>query len=175
VAVRSRTEPGALAVAVRNAVKEIAPDEPIYRVNTMRDLLSFWMSPQKFSSVLLSVFAGLALVLAAIGIYGVIAYSVVQRTREIGIRMALGADRSDVVRLILRQGTRIGVLGLATGTAGAFLASNALSSMLFQVQPNDFGTFVIVAASLMMVVMLATYIPASKATRVDPLVALRHE
>ncbi len=175
VAIHSRTEPGALAAAVRNAVQEIAPGEPIYSLNTMTRLLEYWRSPQKFSSVLLSIFAGLALVLAAIGIYGVIAYSVVQRTREIGIRMALGADRTDVLRLVLRQGVRIGVLGLLAGTVAAYLATRALSSMLFGVDPHDPETFIAVATSLIAVVILASYIPARRATHVDPMIALRHE
>jgi putative ABC transport system permease protein len=173
--VRSRIEPKTLVASIRNAVKEIAPDEPIFRVNTMSDLVESWISPQKFSSLLLTIFAGLALVLAAIGIYGVIAYSVVQRTREIGIRMALGAVRTDVLHLILRQGARIGVLGLALGMAGAYLAARMLSSMLFGVNPHDPLVFSGVALSILIVVLLASYIPARKATRVDPLVALRYE
>jgi ABC-type lipoprotein release transport system permease subunit len=111
---------------VREAMKQIAPGEPIFRLNTLSDLVEYWLSPQKFNSLLLAIFAGLALVLAAIGIYGVIAYSVVQRTREIGIRMALGADRANVLRLILRQGARIGMLGLIIGTAAAYLSTRAL-------------------------------------------------
>jgi putative ABC transport system permease protein len=173
--VRSRTEPQALAASVRNAVKEIAPEEPIYNVNTMTSLVEYWMSPQKFNSLLLAIFAGLALVLAAIGIYGVIAYSVVQRTREIGIRMALGADRANVLRLILRQGARIGVFGLVIGTAAAYLSTRALSSMLYGVDPHDPLIFAGIAASLIVVVVLASYIPARRATRVDPLIALRYE
>ncbi len=175
VVVRSHADPSALVASVRSAVKEVAPNEPIYRVRTLSDLLSAWISPQKFSSLLLAVFAGLALLLAAIGIYGVIAHSVVQRTREIGIRMALGADRTSVLGLILRQGARIGILGLATGMVVAYVASRALSSMLFGVSPHDPVIFFGVAFSLIAVVMLASYIPARKATRVDPLVALRHE
>jgi putative ABC transport system permease protein len=173
--VRGRTEPRTLAAAVRNAVSEIAPSEPIYRVRTLAELLEYWMTPQKFNSLLLAVFAGLALVLAAIGIYGVIAYSVVQRTREIGIRIALGAERGHVLRLILRHGARIGILGLGLGTAAAYAATRALSSMLFGVDPHDPGIFLGIAFSLSVVVMLASYIPARKATRVNPLVALRHE
>jgi putative ABC transport system permease protein len=175
VVVRSQTEGQPLAGAVRNAMKEIAPGEPVYSVDTMTHRLEYWMSPQRFSGMLLSVFAGLALVLAAIGIYGVIAYSVVQRTGEIGIRMALGADRAVVLRLILRQGARLGIIGLLIGTAASYLATRALSSMLFGVDAHDPGTFVGVAASLIAVVILASAIPARRATRVDPLVALRCE
>jgi ABC-type antimicrobial peptide transport system permease subunit len=137
--------------------------------------LEYWTSPQKFNSLLLSIFAGLALVLAAIGIYGVIAYSVVQRTREIGIRMALGADRTNVLRLILRQGARIGMLGLLLGTAAAYLSTHALSSMLYGVDPHDPLIFAAIAVSLFVVVVMASYIPARRATRVDPLIALRYE
>ncbi|MBZ5505360.1 MAG: ABC transporter permease [Acidobacteriia bacterium] len=174
-AVRSRTEIKLLAASVRSAVKEIAPDDPVYRMSTMSDTLDYSITPQRFSSLLLAIFAGLALVLAAIGIYGVIAYSVVQRTREIGIRIALGAVRTDVLYLILRQAIRIGVLGLALGTAGSYLATSALSSMLFGVEAHDPLIFFGVSASLLMTMMLASYIPARRATRVDPLLALRYE
>jgi len=173
--VRSRTEPKALAISVREAMKQIAPEEPIYGLNTMSDLVEYWMSPQKFNSLLLAIFAGLALVLAAIGIYGVIAYSVVQRTREIGIRMALGAERVHVLRLILRQGARIGILGLLLGTAAAYLSTRALSSMLYGVDPHDPLIFAGIAVSLFVVVVMASYIPARRATRVEPLIALRYE
>jgi putative ABC transport system permease protein len=174
-AVRGRIEPTALTASIRSVMKEIAPEEPITRVYSMTRLLEVWMSPQKFNSLLLAIFAGLALVLAAIGIYGVIAYSVVQRTREIGIRMALGADRANVLRLILRQGARIGMLGLGIGTAAAYLSTRALSSMLYGVDPHDPLIFAGIAASLIVVVVLASYIPARRATRVDPLIALRYE
>jgi ABC-type antimicrobial peptide transport system permease subunit len=113
--------------------------------------------------------------LAAIGIYGVIAYSVVQRTREIGIRMALGADRVNVLRLILRRGARIGMLGLVIGTAAAYLSTRALAGMLYGVDPHDPLIFAAIAVSLFVVVVLASYIPARRATRVDPLIALRYE
>ena len=122
-----------------------------------------------------AIFAGLALVLAAIGIYGVIAYSVVQRTREIGIRMALGANRANVLRLILRQGARIGMLGLVIGTMAAYLSTRALAGMLYGVDPHDPLIFAAIAVSLFVVVVLASYIPARRATRVDPLIALRYE
>jgi predicted permease len=174
-AVRSHTEPKALIPTVREAMKQIAPEEPIQGVNTMTDLVEYWMSPQKFNSLLLAIFAGLALVLAAIGIYGIIAYSVVQRTREIGIRMALGADRTNVLRLILGQGARIGMLGLVIGAAAAYLSTRALSSMLYGVDPHDPMIFAAIAVSLFVVVVLASYLPARRATRVDPLIALRYE
>jgi putative ABC transport system permease protein len=174
-AVRSRTEPKALIPTVREGMKQIAPEEPIQGVNTMTDLVEYWMSPQKFNSLLLAIFAGLALVLAAIGIYGVIAYSVVQRTREIGIRMALGADRANVLCLILRQGARIGMLGLVIGSIAAYLSTRALSSMLYGVNPHDPLIFATIAVSLFVVVVLASYIPARRATCVDPLIALRYE
>jgi putative ABC transport system permease protein len=175
VVVRSHTESRALAASARAAVKEIAPDEPIYRLNTMSDLLSFWLSPHRFSSLLLSIFAGLALVLAAIGIYGVIAYSVAQRTHEIGVRMALGADKGDVLRLVLRQSVQIAALGLVAGTGSALLATRGLSSLLFGVKADDPVIFLGVAASLLLVVLAASYVPARKATLVDPLIALRYE
>jgi putative ABC transport system permease protein len=160
---------------VRAAVKEIAPDEPIYRLNTMSDLLSFWLSPHRFSSLLLSIFAGLALVLASIGIYGVIAYSVAQRTHEIGVRMALGADKGDVLRLVLRQSVQIAALGLVAGTGSALLATRALSGLLFGVKADDPVIFLGVAVSLLLVTLAASYVPARKATHVDPLMALRYE
>jgi putative ABC transport system permease protein len=175
VVVRGQTDVQTLPAAIRNAMQEVAPNEPIYRLNTMARLVESWISPQKFSTLLLAVFAGLALLLAAIGIYAVIAYSVIQRTHEIGIRMALGADRSSVTQLILAQGAWIGILGLATGVAAAWLATRTLSSMLFGVKPHDPLVFLAVLAFLLIVTMLASYIPARKATRVDPLAALRRE
>jgi putative ABC transport system permease protein len=123
----------------------------------------------------LSIFAGLALVLAAIGIYGVIAYSVAQRTHEIGVRMALGADKADVLRLVLRQSVQIAALGLVAGTGSALLATRGLSSLLFGVKADDPVIFLGVAASLLLVVLAASYVPARKATLVDPLIALRYE
>jgi putative ABC transport system permease protein len=175
IVVRSQVDIQTLAPTIRSAAHEIAPNEPIYRLNTMVRLLENSISPQRFISLLLAVLAGLAVVLAAIGIYGVVAYSVVQRTREIGIRMALGADKSSVLRLVLRQGAQIGVLGVIGGTVAAWLATRMLSSMLFGVDAHDPATFLGVAASLILVVILATYVPARRATGVNPLMALRYE
>jgi predicted permease len=173
--VRSRMETKKLIQSVQNTVQEVAPNEPIFRLNTMTDYLEYSLSPQKFNSLLLAIFAGLALVLASIGIYGVIAYNVVQRTREIGIRMALGAEKTDVLRLMLRHAVQIGIFGLVVGIGASYLAARALSSMLFGVNPHDPFIFLGVAASILIIVMLASYIPARRATRVDPLVALRYE
>ena len=173
--VRGRTPVETMTSSIRNAVKEVAPEEPIYSVGPLRRLLERSTSPQKFSSQLLIIFAALALLLAAIGTYGVIAYSVVQRTREIGIRMALGAERQDVLRLVLSHGVRIGLAGLVAGSLAAYLGTRALASLLFGVDPHDPLIFSGVAASILLVTMLASYIPARRAMRVDPLVALRYE
>jgi len=173
--VRSRMDTKELVKSVRSAVQEVAPGEPIFRLTAMTDYLDYWLSPEKFSSLLLAIFAGLAVVLAAIGIYGVIAYNVVQRTREIGIRMALGAEKIDVLRLILRHAAKIGAMGMIIGTIAAYLATRMLSSMLYGVNPHDPLIFACVIVSLLGVVLLASYIPARKATRVDPLIALRYE
>jgi putative ABC transport system permease protein len=175
VVVRSRADTSALGASVRAAVKEISPQEPIYRVNSMARLLDYSISRRKFSSLLLGTFAGLALVLASIGIYGMIAYNVAQRTREIGIRMALGADKADVLRLVLRQGVVIAVFGLFLGSGAALPATRALSSLLFGVRPRDLTIFMGAALVLFLVALLATYIPARKAAQVEPLTALRYE
>ncbi len=165
----------AMTVAVRKAVKEVAPDAPIYAVGPLKRLVERSTSPQKFSSQLLVIFAVLALLLAAMGVYGVIAYSVVQRTREIGIRMALGAEKKNVLALVLRHGAQLGLAGLIVGSFAAYLATRALSSLLFGVNAHDPLVFSGVALSLAIVVMLASYIPARRATKVDPLIALRYE
>ncbi|HEY6329765.1 MAG TPA: ABC transporter permease, partial [Blastocatellia bacterium] len=173
--VRSSVGLRPLSIAIRDALKEVAPSLPITGLTPMTRRLEEWMSPQEFNSLLLAVFAGLALILAAIGIYGVVAYSVVQRTREIGIRAALGADRGALVRLILGSGARIGIFGLAVGTVAAYVTTRTLSTMLFGVDPHDPEVFLATAASLGLVIILASYLPARRATRVDPVVALRSE
>jgi putative ABC transport system permease protein len=173
--VRSRIDATTLPATLRSAVQEVAPDEPIYGLSAITALVESSFSPQKISSILLAVFAALALLLAAIGIYGLVAYSVTQRTHEIGIRMALGADRSNVLRLMLSQGALIGLAGLALGTLIAYLGTRVLSSMLFDVHPRDPSIFIAVAVCLITVVFLATYIPARRATNTNPLVALRFE
>jgi putative ABC transport system permease protein len=175
VVVRGRTGMQAISDAIRNTVREIAPQEPIYGLSQMNQLIESQIFPQKFNNILLAVFAGLALVLSAIGTYGIINYNVAQRTREIGIRMALGAKRSDVLKMILLQGARIGIVGLAIGAVGASLATHLLSGMLFEVHPYDPGIFLATAITLIAVIILAAYMPARRATAIDPLIALRDE
>jgi len=141
----------------------------------MNELVNDSVSTRHATLVLLELFSALALVLATIGIYGVIAYSVALRTHEIGIRMAIGARRSDVLRMVLGQGARLSLLGVAIGLAAAFALTRLLSSLLFEVNANDPVTFAGVAGILVLVAMVACAIPAIRATRVDPLIALRYE
>src|SRR6202040_3723573 len=153
-------------------------DQTIYDVRTMQEIAAESMSSQRFPMILLGSFAGLALLLASIGIYGVISYSVVQRVHEIGIRMALGAERRDVFRMVIGQGLRLAMAGVAIGAATALILARLLSSfshLLFGVGANDPATFVAVSVSLTAVAIVACYIPARYALRVDPMVALRHE
>jgi predicted permease len=177
VAVVLRTEGDSTVIMgnVRRAIGEIDPRDVIYAVQTMDDVLAGSLAARRLSMILLAIFAGLALVLACVGIYGVISYLVGQRTREIGVRMALGAQRADVMRLILGQGTRMALLGVAVGIAAALGLTRLMSSQLFGVTAHDPLTFVEVAVILLVVAVLACYIPARRAMRVDPLEALRYE
>jgi putative ABC transport system permease protein len=175
VVIRSKTDPASLAAAVRSEVKAIDNDQPVYRVRTMEQLLSRSVAAERFSMLLLAIFALVALVLAAVGIYGVIAYSVSQRTREIGIRMAMGAEARDVLGLVVRQGLRLAAAGVAIGIGGALALTRVMAGLLYGVSTTDFETFVAVPLLLTMVAALASYIPARRATKVDPMVALRYE
>jgi len=173
--VKSRVDPVALTSAIRGAVASVDKDQPVFAISTMSQLVSDSVSTRTFTLILLGLFSGLALVLAAIGIYGVISYSVAQRTRDIGIRMALGASRSDVLRDVLGLGARLTAIGLALGLAGALAATRVLSSLLYGVRSTDAITFTAVSLLLMAVALFASYLPARRATRVDPMVALRYE
>jgi putative ABC transport system permease protein len=175
VLVRSRLDPSAMTAAIRSEVAAIDKDQPIFAIATMQELISASVSGRRFTLILLGLFSGLALVLAAIGIYGVISYSVAQRTRDIGIRMALGASQTQVLRDVLGLGLRLTGLGLLLGLLSAFLATRVLSSLLYGVASTDALTFTAVSVVLTVVALLASYLPARRATRVDPIVALRYE
>jgi putative ABC transport system permease protein len=168
-------EPLSLASAVRKTIWEIDKDQPVSNIRTMEDVLSDSIARQRFSMLLLGIFAAVALVLAAVGIYGVMSYSVAQRTREIGIRMALGARRGDVLMLTVGGGLKLVLIGVALGLVAAFILTRVMSSLLFGVSATDPTTFIIISLVLVSVAMLASYIPARRATKVDPMVALRYE
>jgi putative ABC transport system permease protein len=173
--VRAAGDPLAIAAVVREQVRAVDRDQPIFNVKTMEEKLAETIAPRRFSMILLAVFAGLALVLAMVGIYAVMYSMVAQRTNEIGIRMALGAGRSDVLRMIVGHGAKLAMLGLAMGMGGAWAATRLLKSMLFNVTPTDPWTFSGVALLLFVVAMGASLLPARRASRVDPIVALREE
>lgn len=169
------SNPTGLVSAIRHEVTAVDPDQPIGAVKTMDDYLESSMSRQRLSMVLLGIFAGLALVLAVLGIYGVISYSVGQRTREIGVRLALGAEPRDVIRLIVGQGARLAVAGAIIGLGFAFAFARLMSDLLYGVSSSDPATFAAVALVLIAAALVAAYLPARSATRVTPTAALRHE
>jgi putative ABC transport system permease protein len=172
---RTSNDPLALVSAVRGELKQMDPEQPISNVATMDQLLADSLSRSRFTMLLLGLVAAIALLLAAVGIYGVIAYSVTQRTHEIGIRLALGAQRRHVLALILGQGIRLALAGIVVGLVCAFSLTQLLSSLLYGVNPTDPLTFVGVTLLLLGVAFLACYIPARRAMKTDPMVALRYE
>ncbi|HEY3927661.1 MAG TPA: FtsX-like permease family protein [Candidatus Koribacter sp.] len=173
IAVRGNT--AAIVPSVRAAVGEIDKSVPVFNVNTMTELASDTGAVRRFDMALLLSFAGLALVLSAIGVYGVIAYSVAQRTREIAIRMAVGAKRTDVLRLVLTQGAKLACIGVIAGTVGALFLSKVMESLLYEVNPRDALTFVTVPVVLVVVILLACFVPAQRAASIEPNTALRYE
>ena len=173
--VRTASDPSRLALVATNVVHKIDPVLPVADVMTMDDLLSSTLSPRRFSAVLTGVFAVLALLLAAVGIYGVMSYMVGKRVNEIGIRMALGAQPRDVLCLVVAHGAKLALLGVVIGIAGALALTRLMTSLLFHVRPADPATFAGVAAVLAIVALTACYIPARRAMKVDPMVALRYE
>ena len=175
LAVRTTADPTSLTSAIRNEVLQIDKDQPVSQINTMERIVADAVAPQKFATWLLSLFAAVALILAAVGIYGVMAYSVTQRTHEIGIRMALGAARKDVLKMVVNQGMKLALIGVGIGLIGAFAVTRLMSSLLYGVSATDPLTYGGVAVLLAGVALLACLIPARKATKVDPMVALRYE
>ncbi|MBA3714200.1 MAG: ABC transporter permease, partial [Pyrinomonadaceae bacterium] len=175
IGLRTTSEPASLTAALRQAILEIDRDQPIYGVRTMEQVLSESVASRRLSMTLFSLLAGLALLLATVGIYGVIAYTVSSRTHEIGVRVALGAQSGDVLRLILKQGLVLILSGIVVGILAAVLLSRVLASLLFEVSATDPATFVVVPLLLVAVALLACYIPARRATKIDPMVALRYE
>ena len=173
--VRTAAEPRSLVAAIRKEVAQIDPDQPINRVQTVSDVMDSSRSQPRFTMILLAIFSGTALVLAVVGIYGVLAYSVAQRRQEMGIRMALGAHKADILRLVVGNGLLLTVLGIAIGLAGALAFTRVMSSLLYEVGARDFTTFAVTTGSFLVVALLASYLPARRATRVDPIQALRYE
>lgn len=172
---RTNGDPLGAISTVQSAIWDVDPDQPITEIAAMEEIIRSSVSQSRFSMTLLGVFAALALALAAVGIYGVISYSVSQQTHEIGLRMALGAEARDVLGLVLRHGMVLAMVGILVGLVGAFLVTRLMESLLFEVAAIDVATFVSVAALLALVALAATAVPALRATRVDPMVSLRHE
>jgi len=175
VVVRSAANPTGIVSAVTNAVHEVDRELPVRDIVTMDDLVINSMSQQRFNMLLLGAFAGLAMLLAAIGIYSVLSYSVKRRVQEIGIRLALGARIADVLRMVIIEGMRPTLLGVLIGTVGALAMGHVLSSLIYGVKPTDPATFVVVALVLAAIALFASVIPAYRAAKVDPVVALRYE
>lgn len=172
---RTSVPPLSVASAVRKEVSDLDKNLPLFGVQTMDDLLSAEVASQRFNAGALAGFAGLAVLLAAVGIYGVMAYAVSQRTREMGVRIALGAGAGNVLRMILSQGLRLAVIGVALGLVASFALTRLMTGLLFGVKPTDPGTFGLVTGALLAVAVIACWIPAWRATRVDPVIALRYE
>ncbi|HKO62400.1 MAG TPA: ABC transporter permease [Pyrinomonadaceae bacterium] len=173
--IRGSHDPAQLAAAVRSETQSLDPHVPVSNVKPLRQMIEERSSPKRVMAYLMGIFGLVALLLASVGIYGVMSYAVTQRTQEIGVRMALGAQALDVLKLVVRNGMTIALIGVAIGLGGAYALSRLLSSLLFKVSPTDLVTFAVVSISLIVVAFIASYLPARRATKVDPLVALRHE
>jgi putative ABC transport system permease protein len=175
IVVRTKTNPMTLAGALPNAVKYVNAGIPVSNVASLQQIVANAVWQPRFNLIVIGLFAALALALAAVGIYGVIAYAVKQRTQEIGIRMTLGAQRSDVLRLVVGHGMKLTLAGITVGLGGALALAQVLAKLLFQVKPTDPLTLLSVVVVLTVVAFLACYLPARRASRIDPMVALRQE
>jgi putative ABC transport system permease protein len=175
IVIRAQNNATVSAASIKREVHAIDSDQPVDRILTMADFASASIEEPRFTTLLLSSFALLAVALALVGIYGVMSYTVTQRTREIGVRMALGADRRDVMRMLVRQVAAHLITGVALGLAGAAVITRVLKGLLFQVNATDPAAFAGAVAVLTLAALAAAYIPARRATRVDPMVALRYE
>jgi putative ABC transport system permease protein len=175
LAVRGSQDARTLVRAIREELRNIDPDIPLANVRTFDAVVADSIAPRRLSVVLLSAFSGIALLLASVGMYGVMSFLVVQRTHEIGVRMALGAQRSDVLKMVIGHAAKLMGIGAAIGLPIAFFSNSALRTLLYQVGPFDLSIFLIVTLILAGVALLASYIPALRAARADPVVALGHD
>ena len=175
LAIRSHAGLGSLIPGVRNALREVAPGEPVYDTRSMEQRLAGSIAPQQFNAIALAVFASFALVLAAIGIYGVVAFATERRAHEMGIRMAVGAQPGDVLRLVVGQGLRLGFVGVLIGVAGALAISRIIAGMLYDTGTGDPITYLAVSVIFLGIAIVASYLPARRAARLDPMAALRWE
>jgi putative ABC transport system permease protein len=173
--IRTDNDPAAIAPAVQREIRSLDPNQPVSDVRTMDQVLSEWVARSRFNTLLLGLFAGLATLLSAVGIFGVMNYSVALRTRELGLRLAIGAQPRQVLLLVLRQGLLLTVIGVVIGLAAAFALTRLLSGLLFGVAAVDVSTFTTISLLLVIVSLLACYLPARRAMRIDPLQALRYE
>jgi putative ABC transport system permease protein len=173
--VKGASDPSDLTAAVRREVQAVDPNQPVYNVRTMQEVIDLSVSNSRLNMTLLSAFAGLATLLAVVGIYSVMSYLVTQRTREIGIRVALGAGHANILRLIIGQGLLLTLLGIGAGMLAAFALTRLMSSLLYGVEGTDPLTYFFVSALLLLVALVACYVPALRATKVDPLIALKYE
>jgi putative ABC transport system permease protein len=172
---RTEVDPLTIVGTVQQEMAQMDTNLPLYDVKTFNQYLGHGLAQPRFLTLLLGIFAALALALAAVGLYGLVSYSVSQRAHEIGIRIALGAEKHDVLRLVVGQGFKLTILGVAIGIAGSFVLTRFLSSLLYGVKPTDLVTFTAVTFILVVVALLASYIPARRAMKVDPIVALRYD